>query len=114
MVFATKDDVSRIEGERKWEDRNLPATLLDLLSRTARSFPKKPAVSFQLLSGAEDKAETLTWAELYVKTIQVANMFRGLGVGESDVVATISSQADKDTIQGVLGRFAVQWEMVAE
>lgn len=30
------------------------------------------------------------------------------------LVATISGQVDKDTIQSVLGRFAVQWEIVTE
>ena len=106
MTFATIDDISRIEGESKWEDRNLPVTLLDLLSRTAHNFPNKPAVSFQLLSGAEDKAETLTWAELYVKTIKVANMFRGLGVGENDVVAYVLPNANEAVLTMLGGAVA--------
>ena len=30
------------------------------------------------------------------------------------LVATISGRADRDTIQSVLGRFAVQWDLVEE
>ena len=89
MGFANLEDLLAIEKESKWEDRDLPATLFGLLSRTAQSFPNRSAVSYQILSGPKDKAETLTWSELHTKTIQAANMFRSLGVGNKDVVAYI-------------------------
>ena len=87
MGFANLEDLLAIEKEVKWEDRDLPSTLFGLLSRTAKSFPNRPAVSYQILSGPKDKAETLTWSELHAKTVQAANMFHSLGVGSEDVVA---------------------------
>ena len=39
MGFAKLKDLLAIEKESKWEDRDLPATLFGLLSRTAQSFP---------------------------------------------------------------------------
>ncbi|MCF6234518.1 MAG: acyl-CoA synthetase [Rhodobacteraceae bacterium] len=72
-----------------WEDRDVPATLHQLLTRTAGNFPNNDAISFQILSGPKDKAETLSWSQVLAKSCQVANMLRGLGVGESDVVAFI-------------------------
>ena len=102
MGFANLEDLLAIEKESKWEDRDLPSTLFGLLSRTAQSFPNRPAVSYQILSGPKDKAETLTWSELHTKTIQAANMFRSLGVGSKDVVAYILPNAN-ETVLTLLG-----------
>ena len=89
MTFASKADVTAIEEESSWEARDLPKTTYGLLSRTAGKFPSRNAVTFQLFSGPKDKDETLTWSELHAKTSQAANLFRSLGVGETDVVAYI-------------------------
>ena len=102
MGFANLEDLLAIEKEVKWEDRDLPSTLFGLLSRTAKSFPNRPAVSYQILSGPKDKAETLTWSELHTKTVQAANMFRSLGVGSEDVVAYILPNAN-ETVLTLLG-----------
>ena len=72
-----------------WEDRDVPVTFHQLLSRTATKFPDRNAISFQILSGPKDKAETLTWSQLLAKTNQAANLFRSLGVKENDVVAYV-------------------------
>ncbi len=89
MAFVGKEDKARIEQEMAWEDRDLPVTFHQLLSRTAEKFPNHNAVSFQLFSGPNDKAETLTWSNLLGQVNQAANLFRSLGIGESDVVAYI-------------------------
>ncbi|WP_425085588.1 acyl-CoA synthetase [Ruegeria profundi] len=89
MAFVGKEDKARIEQEMAWEDRDLPVTFHRLLSRTAEKFPNHNAVSFQLFSGPNDKAETLTWSNLLGQVNQAANLFRSLGIGESDVVAYI-------------------------
>lgn len=89
MAFAGLDDKARIENEMPWEDRDVPVTFHQLLSRTAAKFPDHKAISFQLFSGPTDKAETLTWSDLLGKVNQAANLFRSLGIGENDVVAYV-------------------------
>ncbi|THH35869.1 acyl-CoA synthetase [Aliishimia ponticola] len=102
MAFATVEDRNAIEQEMPWEARDVPKTLYALLTRTATRFPKNNAVSYQLLSGPKDKAETLTWSELHGKVTQAANLFRSLGVGPKDVVAFILPNCN-ETILTLLG-----------
>lgn len=87
--FATIADRDSVEGAMPWADRKLPVSLHGFLSDVARRHPDRPAMSFQLLSGPQDKAETLTWAALLGRVNQAANLFRSLGVGERDVVAYV-------------------------
>ncbi|MFW8593563.1 acyl-CoA synthetase [Cribrihabitans neustonicus] len=89
MGFAGIEDRRALENEMPYEARNLPATLYGLLSQTAGKFPESRAASYQILSGPKDKAETLTWSALKDQVTQAANMFRGLGIGEKDVVAYV-------------------------
>ncbi|AZV78946.1 acyl-CoA synthetase [Parasedimentitalea marina] len=89
MPFAGIEDRNALENEMPYDQRDLPATLYGLLSRTAGKHPNSKAVSYQILSGPADKAETLTWSQLKDKTTQAANLFRSLGVGEKDVVAYV-------------------------
>jgi acyl-CoA synthetase (AMP-forming)/AMP-acid ligase II len=87
--FANRDDVAGIEVERPWPE-SLPATTLyGLLSRTTARHGARNALSFQMFSGPKDKAETLTWTELHARVTQAANMFRALGVKETDTVAFV-------------------------
>ena len=102
MGFAGLDDRAAIEAEAPWDQRELPRTLYQLLSGTAKKFPSHKAVSYQLLSGPTDKAETLTWSELLAKTCQAANLFRSLGIGETDVVAYVLPNCN-ETILALLG-----------
>jgi fatty-acyl-CoA synthase/long-chain acyl-CoA synthetase len=102
MTYAGMDDRNAIEAEAPWERRDLPKTLWQQLSRTAERFPDRPAVSYQILSGPKDKAETLTWATLRDRTAQAANLFRSLGIGESDVVAYVLPNAN-ETVATLLG-----------
>ncbi|EIE49483.1 AMP-binding protein [Salipiger aestuarii] len=89
MRFASLQDRDAIEAEKSWADRSLPATLYGQIARTAKAFPDRPAISYQLLSGPKDRAETLTWSQLLAQISQAANLFRSLGIGETDVVAYV-------------------------
>lgn len=102
MAFAGFADRDAIENEMPWDQRELPTTLFEMLSNTAGKFPNHNAVSYQLLSGATDKAETLTWSQLKGKVAQAANLFRSLGVGEKDVVAYVLPNSN-ETLVTLLG-----------
>lgn len=102
MGYAGVADRDAIEQEKPWSERDVPPTLWGMLSRTAGRFPNRPATSYQLLSGPQDKAETLTWAELRDRTAQAANLFRSLGIGETDVIAYVLPNAT-ETITTLLG-----------
>ncbi len=102
MTYAGMADRNAIENEMPWEQRDLPRTIWGLLNRTADRFPTRPAVSYQLLSGPKDKAETLDWAGLRDRTAQAANLFRSLGVGENDVIAYVMPNCN-ETITTLLG-----------
>lgn len=102
MTFAGIEDRDAIENEVSWEKRDVPVTLYQMLSRTAARVPDNNAVSYQIFSGPQDKAETLSWSQLLGKTCQVANMLRGLGIGEKDVVAYILPNCN-ETILALLG-----------
>ena len=102
MSFAGIADRNAIEAEVPWGERKLPKTLYEMLSGTAGKFPNHKAVSYQIFSGPQDKAETLTWSELHAKVCQAANLFRSLGVGENDVVAYVLPNCN-ETIYTLLG-----------
>ncbi|WP_417743456.1 acyl-CoA synthetase [Salipiger sp.] len=102
MSFASVSDRNAIEAEMPWAERDVPATLWGQLSRTATAFPDRPAVSYQMFSGPKDKAETVTWAQLRDRTAQAANLFRSLGIGETDVVAYVLPNCN-ETLYTLLG-----------
>ncbi|MFK7879032.1 acyl-CoA synthetase [Roseobacter sp.] len=102
MSFAGIEDRNAIEAEMPWADRPLPKTLYGLLSETTGKFPDHNAVSYQIFSGPKDKAETLTWTSLKDRVTQTANLFRSLGIGESDVVAYVLPNAN-ETVLTLLG-----------
>ena len=102
MTFAGIADRDAIENEMPWENRDVPVTLHQLLARTAARVPDNDAVSYQIFSGPDDKAETLSWSQLLDKTCQAANLLRDLGIGEKDVVAYILPNCH-ETILALLG-----------
>ncbi|MBM7068155.1 acyl-CoA synthetase [Actibacterium sp. 188UL27-1] len=102
MGFANLADRDAVENEMAWEDRDVPTTLYQLLTKTKEAHGHRNGVTFQLLSGPKDKAETMTWADIHTKTTQAANMFRGLGIGENDVVAYLLPNAN-ETVLTLLG-----------
>jgi len=89
MSFATRQDVLDIQNEMPWEERDRPETLYQMLRNVAEAFPDRPAISYQLFSGATDPAQTLTWQQFHEQVCQAANLFRSLKVEEGDVVALI-------------------------
>lgn len=88
-TFASRADLKAIEDEGAWRDLDVARTMHGFLTRTKDRHGARPAVTFQLLSGPADKAETLTWAQLHGKVTQAANLFRSLGISETDVVAYV-------------------------
>ena len=102
MSYALPDDLINIENEVAWKDRDNPKTLYGMISRTVQKFPNHDAVSYQIFSGPKDKAETFSWKELFDKTTQAANMFRALGVSETDVVAYVLPNSN-ETLLSLLG-----------
>jgi len=106
LAYATIADRNAIEAEMPWDRRDVPLTTWGLLSQTAGRHGPRPATSFQLLSGPGDKAETLTWLQLQAKVAQTANLFRSLGVGESDVVAFMLPNATETILTYLGGQIA--------
>lgn len=100
--FATIADRDRIEAEMPWAERRLPVTLAGLLDRVAEQHGPRPAVSFQMFSDPGAPAETLNWAELRARAIQMANLLNSLGVGRDDVVAYLLPNCT-DTVITFLG-----------
>lgn len=101
-MFTGLSSTKAIEAECDWKKRSIPATVFDVLTQTSASFGDRPAVSFQILSDPGSKSETLNWTELLGKTTQAANLFRQLGVTETDVIAYMLPNAN-ETIMVLLG-----------
>lgn len=87
--FASLQDVKTIEADMPWPDSQPATTLYELLSQTTDRHGPLKATTFQMFSGPKDPAETLTWTELHARVTQAANMFRALGVQETDTVAYV-------------------------
>ncbi|WGH77829.1 acyl-CoA synthetase [Jannaschia ovalis] len=87
--FANKQDILDIQAAEPWEQAQPATTLYELLSKTAATHGQRPAISYQLFSGPNDPAETLTWKQFHGKVTQAANLFRSLGVTETDAVAYV-------------------------
>ena len=102
MSYANMADRNAINDEMPWEDRGLPVTTYGQLTKTAAAFPDRPAVTFQMFSTDGAPADTLSWSELRAQVAQTANMFRSLGVEETDVVAFLLPNAT-ETILTYLG-----------
>jgi len=102
VSFATVADRDAIHNEMPWEARDVPRTMYQFLTAAKEKHGNRPAVSFQLLSGPTDPAETLTWAQLHAKVMQTANLLRSLGVGETDTVAYVLPNCT-ETVFALLG-----------
>lgn len=105
-TFATREDTLAIENDMAYEDRDIPKTMYQFLSRTAGKYPDHNAISYQIFSGLSDKAETLTWKAFHGKVTQAANMFRQLGIGETDVVAYVLPNCNETLITLIGGMVA--------
>ncbi|WP_375688252.1 acyl-CoA synthetase [Pseudooceanicola sp. LIPI14-2-Ac024] len=106
MTFMGRADALKLQEEMPWTDRDVPRTLYALLDRTAGRYPSNNAVSFQLESGPDTPAETLTWSQLKDKVVQTANLLRSLGIGESDVVALVLPNCTETVLATIGGAIA--------
>jgi len=106
LGFATSADSQAIEGGIPYEARDLPVTIYEFLSRTRLMHGPRNALTFQLQSGPKDRAETLTWDALHGRVTQAANLFRSLGVGESDVVAYLLPNCTETAVSLLAGAVA--------
>ena len=102
MTFAGLQDKYALENAMPWDARDVPVTLYQQLSETAGKFPNHDAISYQLFSGPQYKAQTLSWSALKDQVTQAANLFRSLGVGEKDVVAYVLPNCN-ETVVTLLG-----------
>lgn len=89
MTFASRQDALDIQNEMPWTDRDRPSSLYQMLRTTVDAFPDRPAISYQLMSGATDPAQTMTWQQFHEQVCRAANLFRSLKINEGDVVALI-------------------------
>lgn len=96
--FASLAARDIIDAEMAFEDRDIGKTIYERLTRTKEAFGARPAFSYQITSGATDKAETLTWNDLHDQVTQAANMFRALSVSETDVVAYILPNTNETAV----------------
>ncbi|WP_413876053.1 acyl-CoA synthetase [Albidovulum sp.] len=85
--FAGLADRDAVEREMPYGKRDLPVTLHQLLRRTGEAHGARPAISFQIFSDPKARAETWTWNTFLGRITQATNLFRALGVGETDTVA---------------------------
>ena len=106
MGFTSQQDVLDIENEMPWEERTRPTTLYQMLHETTRKFPDRPAISYQLLSGAGDKAQTLTWQQFHDQCCQAANLFRSLKLAEDDVIALVLPNTLETAVATIGGAIA--------
>jgi len=74
-----------------------------MLPRTARKFPDRPALSYQLLSVPTDKSLTLTWRAFHDQVCQCANLFRALKLSETDVVALVLPNTPETAVATIGG-----------
>jgi len=87
--FRSLQDVRRVEADSAWEERDVPVSVYQAITRARNLWGNRPAISFQLFSDPKARAETLSWAELQTRVTQAANLFRSLGVQEDDTVAYV-------------------------
>ena len=79
-TFASVADRDRVEREMPWAERDRATTIYEFLTRAKTAHGKRPALSFQITSGPQDPAVTLSWDELHAQVTQAANLFHSLGV----------------------------------
>ena len=104
-AFATRMDKARWE-EVPVAERWSAKSVYEQVSTTASTYPRRPAVSFQITSGPTDKAITLTWAEVRAQAAQTANTLRELGVHEGDAVAYLLPNCNEAAITLIGGATA--------
>ncbi len=102
MRFGSLADKAEIEA-MPLAQRMPSLTVFARLTRTAESWPDRPALTFQIRSGPRDKAVTLTWKQFRARVVQAANLFRDLGVGQDDAVAYLMPNCNETAVTLLAG-----------
>ena len=87
--YATISDKKKIEDEKSLDERLEAKSIYGQLASTAGKYGAKDALSFQLKSGFNDPAETLSWDQLKSQVTKTSNALRNHGIQETDVVAYV-------------------------
>lgn len=96
-TLATLADIEEFEAV-PLAARNLPANTLEAIRRTVERQPDVPAIRYiengdewraARDSGQMDLSRDISYAELLANIYRTANMFRALGVGDTDVVSMV-------------------------
>ena len=74
--YATVADKKKIEKEKSLDERLQAKSIYGQLSITAEKYAEKDALSFQLKSGVNDPAETLSWKQLREQVTKTANALK--------------------------------------
>ncbi|MCV2876437.1 acyl-CoA synthetase [Rhodobacteraceae bacterium XHP0102] len=106
LPFANYDDVRKIETDHPWPDAASAQSIYALLSDVAARHPARPAVTFQLFSDPDAKAETLDWQSLKEQVTQLANLFARLGIGPEDAVAFVLPNSTETVLTLLAGMVA--------
>jgi len=86
MEIKTRQDVIEFE---KQPLPQLPASVYEVLAASAKKYADRTALQFFLQGTAYDKNVSFTYPQLMGKVNATANMFRGLGIKDTDVVTYI-------------------------
>lgn len=105
-AFTSIADRNAVESEMTYTSRDTATTMREFINRVAGKWPDRPAISFQIQSGPRDPAETLTWRALRDRSFQAANLFRSLGVSQTDTVAYIMPNASEAIVTLIGGSIA--------
>jgi acyl-CoA synthetase (AMP-forming)/AMP-acid ligase II len=103
MTYATRADRDAIEAKRPYAEQGMPTSIYAFISAAKDRHGAANAITFQLQSGPKDPAETLSWAQFHARVTQAANLFRSLGIGETDVIAYILPNCIETAVTLVAG-----------
>ncbi len=88
------EDLARIE-EIALGERGLPVSTYELISRAAKLWPDRPAMSFLPDAQRWEQASTRTFAELAADVHRVAHVLARLGVARRDAVGLVSVNCEQ-------------------
>ena len=106
LPFANNRDVRKIETDHPWPAAAPAQSIYELLTDVAARHPARPAVTFQLFSDPDAKAETLDWQSLRAEVTQLANLFARLGIGPEDAVAFVLPNSTETVLTLLAGMVA--------
>ena len=106
LPFANNQDVRKIETDHPWPAAAPAQSIYELLTDVAARHPARPAVTFQLFSDPDAKAETLDWQSLRAEVTQLANLFARFGIGPEDAVAFVLPNSTETVLTLLAGMVA--------